>query len=158
MLDIVSDYMRLRGFQHQRLDGSTPAAARHHAMEQFNRPESTDFAFLLSTRWDSCWAGRRGEGTGEGGEGREKRGDDATMSWSSTVPTVPSRCQPGEVAAGWGEEKRGFTPLPPRRLALWSPLNLQTLLVLFPPSPPHPIPQGRWLRYQPGNSGHSHHL
>ena len=29
MLDIISDYMRLRGFQHQRLDGSTPAAQRH---------------------------------------------------------------------------------------------------------------------------------
>ena len=42
--------MRLRGFQHQRLDGSTSAAARHQSMEQFNRPDSTDFAFLLSTR------------------------------------------------------------------------------------------------------------
>ncbi len=29
MLDIISDYMRLRGFQHQRLDGSTPAPVRH---------------------------------------------------------------------------------------------------------------------------------
>ena len=29
VLDIISDYMRLRGFQHQRLDGSTPAGARH---------------------------------------------------------------------------------------------------------------------------------
>ena len=29
VLDIISDYMRLRGFQHQRLDGSTPAAQRH---------------------------------------------------------------------------------------------------------------------------------
>ena len=29
VLDIVSDYMRMRGFQHQRLDGSTPAAQRH---------------------------------------------------------------------------------------------------------------------------------
>lgn len=29
VLDIVSDYMRLRGFQHQRLDGSTPAPQRH---------------------------------------------------------------------------------------------------------------------------------
>ena len=29
VLDIISDYMRLRGFVHQRLDGSTPAAARH---------------------------------------------------------------------------------------------------------------------------------
>ena len=28
-LDIISDYMRLRGFQHQRLDGSTPAGVRH---------------------------------------------------------------------------------------------------------------------------------
>ncbi|MEW5309897.1 MAG: hypothetical protein WDW38_001742 [Sanguina aurantia] len=50
VLDIISDYMRLRGYQHQRLDGSTPAAARHQAMEHFNRPESPDFAFLLSTR------------------------------------------------------------------------------------------------------------
>jgi len=31
VLDIISDYMRLRGFQHQRLDGSTPAGARHQA-------------------------------------------------------------------------------------------------------------------------------
>ena len=29
MLDIISDYMRLRGFTHQRLDGSTPAQQRH---------------------------------------------------------------------------------------------------------------------------------
>ena len=29
VLDIISDYMRLRGYQHQRLDGSTPAAQRH---------------------------------------------------------------------------------------------------------------------------------
>jgi chromodomain-helicase-DNA-binding protein 1 len=34
----------------QRLDGSTPAAARHAAMERFNAPDSPDFAFLLSTR------------------------------------------------------------------------------------------------------------
>ncbi|KAK9788572.1 hypothetical protein WJX73_002856 [Symbiochloris irregularis] len=50
VLDIVSDYMRLRGFQHQRLDGSTPAAQRHQAMEHFNAPGSKDFCFLLSTR------------------------------------------------------------------------------------------------------------
>ncbi|KAL0021888.1 hypothetical protein WJX77_011593 [Trebouxia sp. C0004] len=50
VLDIISDYMRLRGFQHQRLDGSTPSAARHQAMEHFNAPGSGDFAFLLSTR------------------------------------------------------------------------------------------------------------
>jgi chromodomain-helicase-DNA-binding protein 1 len=50
VLDIISDYMRLRGYPHQRLDGSTPAAARHQAMEVFNKPDSPDFAFLLSTR------------------------------------------------------------------------------------------------------------
>lgn len=50
VLDIISDYLRLRGWPHQRLDGSTPAAQRHAAMEAFNKPDSPDFAFLLSTR------------------------------------------------------------------------------------------------------------
>lgn len=50
VLDIISDYLRLRGWSHQRLDGSTPAAQRHAAMEAFNKPDSPDFAFLLSTR------------------------------------------------------------------------------------------------------------
>jgi chromodomain-helicase-DNA-binding protein 1 len=50
VLDIISDYMRRRGYQHQRLDGSTPAQQRHQAMEHFNKPGSPDFAFLLSTR------------------------------------------------------------------------------------------------------------
>ncbi|KAF8073052.1 CHR5 [Scenedesmus sp. PABB004] len=50
VLDIISDVLRLRGFPHQRLDGSTPAAARAAAMEAFNAPGSPDFAFLLSTR------------------------------------------------------------------------------------------------------------
>jgi hypothetical protein len=40
MLDIISDYLRLRGWAHQRLDGSTPAPARHAAMEHFNKPVS----------------------------------------------------------------------------------------------------------------------
>jgi chromodomain-helicase-DNA-binding protein 1 len=50
VLDILSEYMTLRGFRHQRLDGSTPAHQRHQAMERFNAPGSEDFAFLLSTR------------------------------------------------------------------------------------------------------------
>lgn len=50
VLDIMSEYMRARGYQFQRLDGSTPAHLRHRAMEQFNAPGSRDFAFLLSTR------------------------------------------------------------------------------------------------------------
>jgi chromodomain-helicase-DNA-binding protein 1 len=50
MLDIISDYFRMKGWQHQRLDGSTPSQQRHQAMEQFNADGSQDFAFLLSTR------------------------------------------------------------------------------------------------------------
>ena len=50
VLDIVAEYMAARGYQHKRLDGSTPAPARHAAMEAFNAPGSQDFAFLLSTR------------------------------------------------------------------------------------------------------------
>jgi hypothetical protein len=34
VLDVISDYLRLRGYPHQRLDGSTPAAARHAGMRQ----------------------------------------------------------------------------------------------------------------------------
>lgn len=50
MLDILADYLSLRGFQFQRLDGSTRAELRQQAMEHFNAPGSDDFCFLLSTR------------------------------------------------------------------------------------------------------------
>lgn len=50
MLDIVAEYLSLRGFQFQRLDGSTKAELRQQAMEHFNAPGSDDFCFLLSTR------------------------------------------------------------------------------------------------------------
>nr|CAG8467207.1 4823_t:CDS:10 [Entrophospora candida] len=50
MLDILTDYLRLRGYQHQRLDGSVPSEARKKAIENFNAPNSVDFVFLLSTR------------------------------------------------------------------------------------------------------------
>ncbi|KAG0616525.1 hypothetical protein M758_5G122400 [Ceratodon purpureus] len=50
MLDILADYLSLRGFQYQRLDGSTRSDLRHQAMEHFNAPGSEDFCFLLSTR------------------------------------------------------------------------------------------------------------
>ncbi|CAB4308811.1 unnamed protein product [Prunus armeniaca] len=50
MLDILAEYMSIRGFQFQRLDGSTKADLRHQAMEHFNAPGSEDFCFLLSTR------------------------------------------------------------------------------------------------------------
>lgn len=42
--------MSYRGFQFQRLDGSTKADFRQQAMDHFNAPGSEDFCFLLSTR------------------------------------------------------------------------------------------------------------
>ncbi|KAF8441444.1 SNF2 family N-terminal domain-containing protein [Boletus edulis BED1] len=50
MLDILSDYMSLRGYQHQRLDGMVASDARKRSIAHFNAPGSPDFAFLLSTR------------------------------------------------------------------------------------------------------------
>ena len=50
MLDILSDYLRLRGYQFQRLDGTIAAAPRRMAIDHFNAPDSNDFCFLLSTR------------------------------------------------------------------------------------------------------------
>jgi len=50
MLDILSDYMSFRGYQHQRLDGMVASDARKKAIAHFNSPGSPDFAFLLSTR------------------------------------------------------------------------------------------------------------
>lgn len=50
MLDILSDYLSLRGYQHQRLDGMVSSDARKKSIAHFNAPGSTDFVFLLSTR------------------------------------------------------------------------------------------------------------
>ncbi|KAJ5135864.1 Helicase C-terminal [Penicillium bovifimosum] len=50
MLNILSEYMEYRGYKYQRLDGTIPSAARRLAIEHYNAPGSTDFAFLLSTR------------------------------------------------------------------------------------------------------------
>ncbi|KAG9094891.1 hypothetical protein FRC06_010361 [Ceratobasidium sp. 370] len=50
LLDILSDYMTLRGYLHQRLDGTVPSDVRKRSIEHFNSPNSPDFAFLLSTR------------------------------------------------------------------------------------------------------------
>ncbi|TFK44392.1 SNF2 family N-terminal domain-containing protein [Crucibulum laeve] len=50
MLDILSDYMTLRGYLHQRLDGMVASEARKKSIAHFNAPGSLDFAFLLSTR------------------------------------------------------------------------------------------------------------
>ncbi|KAJ6023151.1 hypothetical protein N7499_008473 [Penicillium canescens] len=50
MLNILSEYMEYRGYKYQRLDGTIPSASRRLAIEHYNAPGSTDFAFLLSTR------------------------------------------------------------------------------------------------------------
>lgn len=50
VLDILGDYLRLRGYQFQRLDGTIGAGPRRLAINHFNAEESSDFCFLLSTR------------------------------------------------------------------------------------------------------------
>jgi len=50
MLNILSDYLTMRGYIFQRLDGNVSSDLRKKAIEHFNAPSSPDFAFLLSTR------------------------------------------------------------------------------------------------------------
>ena len=50
MLDILGEYLHLRNYQYQRLDGTIAAGARRMAIDHFNAPDSNDFCFLLSTR------------------------------------------------------------------------------------------------------------
>lgn len=48
--DILSDYLALRGYIHQRLDGTVASELRRKSIEHFNAPGSPDFCFILSTR------------------------------------------------------------------------------------------------------------
>lgn len=50
MLDIMQDYLNMRAYQHQRLDGTVSSEQRKKSIAHFNAPGSTDFVFLLSTR------------------------------------------------------------------------------------------------------------
>ncbi len=50
MLDILQEYCRMRGFPHQRLDGTMPNDLRQRAIDHYNEPGSPDYVFLLSTR------------------------------------------------------------------------------------------------------------
>ncbi|KAJ1914379.1 ATP-dependent DNA helicase Hrp3 [Mycoemilia scoparia] len=50
MLDIMADYMAIRGYAYQRLDGSIGSEQRKKSIEHFNAEGSPDFVFLLSTR------------------------------------------------------------------------------------------------------------
>ena len=47
---MLSDYLSLRGYIYQRLDGNVPSDQRRRSIEHFNAPDSPDFAFILSTR------------------------------------------------------------------------------------------------------------
>jgi chromodomain-helicase-DNA-binding protein 1 len=50
MLDILGDYLSIKGVSFQRLDGTVPSAQRRISIDHFNTPDSNDFVFLLSTR------------------------------------------------------------------------------------------------------------
>lgn len=50
MLDVLSDYLKMKNWPFQRLDGSTPREMRQKAMDHFNAENSPDFCFILSTR------------------------------------------------------------------------------------------------------------
>ncbi|CAN0600138.1 unnamed protein product, partial [Laminaria digitata] len=49
MLDMVQEFLALRGHRHERLDGRTTGNERQKSIDRFNR-EATSFVFLLSTR------------------------------------------------------------------------------------------------------------
>ena len=50
MLDILEDYAHWRQYKYCRLDGQTAHEDREKAIEEFNRPGSEKFLFMLSTR------------------------------------------------------------------------------------------------------------
>ena len=49
-LDVLGDFLDLRGHRHLRLDGSTKTEDRARLLAEFNAPDSPFFVFLLSTR------------------------------------------------------------------------------------------------------------
>jgi len=50
ILDILENYMVMRGFKYCRLDGNTDYDTRESMIEEFNRKGSEKFCFILSTR------------------------------------------------------------------------------------------------------------
>ncbi|KAJ5350099.1 hypothetical protein N7541_007826 [Penicillium brevicompactum] len=50
IMNIMEDFLRLRGLKYLRLDGSTKSDDRSDLLRQFNEPGSEYFCFLLSTR------------------------------------------------------------------------------------------------------------
>jgi SWI/SNF-related matrix-associated actin-dependent regulator of chromatin subfamily A member 5 len=50
MLDIIEDYLRYQQYQYCRIDGQSNAETRDIQMDEFNKPGSEKFCFVLSTR------------------------------------------------------------------------------------------------------------
>ena len=50
VMDIMEDFLRMKGFKYMRLDGSTKTEDRTGMLKLFNDPDSDYFCFLLSTR------------------------------------------------------------------------------------------------------------
>lgn len=50
MLDILEDYCLFRNFQYNRIDGNTAHPDRIRAIDEYNKPGSEKFVFLLTTR------------------------------------------------------------------------------------------------------------
>lgn len=50
MLDILEDYCLMRQYQYCRIDGQTDHEDRINAIDEYNKPDSEKFVFLLTTR------------------------------------------------------------------------------------------------------------
>jgi SWI/SNF-related matrix-associated actin-dependent regulator of chromatin subfamily A member 5 len=50
MLDIMEDYLIMRGYSYCRLDGSTSLEDREIAINEFTAPGSKHLVFIVSTR------------------------------------------------------------------------------------------------------------
>lgn len=50
VLDILEDYLVMRGYKYCRIDGNTDYAVREASIDAFNAPNSEKFVFILSTR------------------------------------------------------------------------------------------------------------
>jgi SWI/SNF-related matrix-associated actin-dependent regulator of chromatin subfamily A member 5 len=50
VLDILEDFMVMRGYEYCRIDGNTTYEDREASIDNFNAPNSEKFCFILSTR------------------------------------------------------------------------------------------------------------
>ena len=50
MLDILEDFLVMSGYQYCRIDGNTSYEVREDLIDEYNRPGSSKYVFLLSTR------------------------------------------------------------------------------------------------------------